>query len=46
MQSGSGDTDDSAGLTGLGNLVIGYDEDGGSDTKTGSHNLVIGMEHT
>lgn len=31
---------------GLGNLIIGYDEDDGTDTKTGSHTLVIGRHHT
>ena len=31
--------------TGLGNLIVGYDENGGSDVKTGSHNLVVGKEH-
>ena len=50
IQSGSGSTDDGYGdtgtLYGLGNLVIGYDEDDGGDSKTGSHNLVIGAEHT
>jgi len=41
---GSGDT---AGATnGLGNLLIGYDEDDGGDTKTGSHNLVLGRDHS
>lgn len=30
---------------GLGNLIIGYDEDDG-DTKTGSHNIVVGPYHT
>ena len=29
---------------GVGNLIVGYDE--GSDTKDGSHNLVIGPQHT
>ena len=47
IESGSGTTADS---TGLGNLVIGYDEDSlGASTidpnRTGSHNLVIGADH-
>ncbi|HKI98155.1 MAG TPA: hypothetical protein VKB51_06735 [bacterium] len=57
IRSGSGYTDDTLGptgeLTGLGNLIIGYDEatvaepgDPTEDFKTGSHNLVIGSEHT
>jgi hypothetical protein len=50
VKSGCGSTDDTtggcAGLSGKGNLIIGYDEDTGSDVKTGSHNLVIGPEHT
>ena len=33
-------------VNGLGNLIIGYDEDMGGDTKTGSHNLVVGAGHT
>lgn len=31
---------------GKGNLIVGYDEDIGGDSKTGSHNLVIGAGHT
>ncbi len=46
LQSGSGATNDNGSLLGLGNLIIGYDTDDGSDTKTGSHNLVVGDEHT
>lgn len=33
----------------LGNLILGYNEDvgaDGADTRSGSHNLVIGAEHT
>jgi len=44
IQSGSGATDGS--VNGLGNLIVGYDEDDGSDDKTGSHNLVVGIEHS
>jgi len=32
-------------LTGLGNLVIGYDENPFSSPHNGSHNLVVGPEH-
>jgi hypothetical protein len=47
IESGSGNTVDS---TGLGNLVIGYDEDSNDPLaidadRTGSHNLVIGSQH-
>jgi hypothetical protein len=32
---------------GLGNVIIGYNEDEGSDeTRTGSHYLIVGKEHT
>lgn len=41
---GTGD-DDSPDVNGLGNLIIGYDEDDEND-KTGSHNLVLGPYHT
>jgi hypothetical protein len=45
--SGSGQTVDT---TGLGNLVVGYDEDSHNTeiidgNRTGSHNLVIGTQH-
>jgi len=33
-------------VNGTGNLIIGYDEELGTDDKTGSHNLVIGLGHT
>jgi hypothetical protein len=34
-------------VNGLGNLVIGYNEDTGpANTRTGSHNLIVGIEHT
>jgi hypothetical protein len=47
IESGSGNTTDT---TGLGNLVIGYDEDSLAAStidpnRTGSHNLVVGMDH-
>ena len=40
---GSGNTDGS--VNGLGNLIVGYNETRGSgDDRTGSHNIVVGME--
>jgi len=63
VRSGSGGTSDGCGprapdfpncesLTGLGNLLVGYNElltprppPGGGDRRTGSHNLVIGRRH-
>ena len=44
IRSGSGDT--FGAVNGTGNLIIGYNENDGSDTKSGSHNLVIGADHT
>jgi hypothetical protein len=41
--SGSGETAEA--VNGTGNIIIGYDEDNGND-KSGSHNLVVGMNHT
>lgn len=55
IRSGSGATDDNVpsggALTGLGNLIIGYDEPvsaggEGPQPRTGSHNLIVGAEHT
>ena len=49
IRSGSGATDDGGVLTGLGNLVVGYNEDPSVPIvgyRDGSHNLVIGQEHT
>jgi hypothetical protein len=49
--SGSGTTDDGGTPLGLGNLIIGYDEDPGPGSplnpgdRGGSHNLVIGRFH-
>lgn len=40
VQSGSGDTFGT--VNGVGNLVVGYDE-GDPAEKTGSHNLIVGM---
>ena len=60
VRSGTGGTDDGCslaepncpGLTGLGNLILGYNELEPSQTfpsrpvgRTGSHNLVVGPEH-
>jgi hypothetical protein len=47
IESGSGTTVDS---TGLGNLVVGYDEDSMEPAtidvnRTGSHNLIVGPQH-
>jgi outer membrane murein-binding lipoprotein Lpp len=48
--SGSGATDDKGNRTGLGNLIIGYDEVPTPPLKPGdrggSHNLVVGRSHT
>jgi hypothetical protein len=46
IQSGSGFTDDDGEMTGVGNLIVGYDEDMGDADKTGSHNLVVGSGHS
>ncbi|HEY0792000.1 MAG TPA: hypothetical protein VGD78_13125 [Chthoniobacterales bacterium] len=52
LVSGSGATDDGGNPRGLGNLIIGYNEDPGSrgvslepGDRGGSHNLVIGRYH-
>ncbi len=42
VRNGDGST---ASTNGLGNLIVGYDEDSG-DTKSGSHNLVVGPYHS
>jgi hypothetical protein len=39
---GSGQT---AGVNGLGNLIVGYNENNVAATRTGSHNLVVGYDH-
>jgi hypothetical protein len=41
--SGSGSTDGT--VNGVGNLIVGYNEDGAAATRTGSHNLVVGIDH-
>ncbi|WP_143308158.1 hypothetical protein [Candidatus Entotheonella palauensis] len=50
IRSGSGDTNDSGVLTGLGNLVVGYNEAPGdlepvAGERNGAHNFIIGREH-
>jgi hypothetical protein len=42
--SGSGST--KTGVNGVGNLVIGYDENPGKHAQTGSHDLILGEEQT
>jgi hypothetical protein len=44
VQSGTGSTDGT--VNGLGNLIVGYDENLGDNEKSGSHNLVVGSHHT
>lgn len=45
IRDGSGDTDGS--VNGKGNLIVGYNEDDfGAATRTGSHNLIVGPEHS
>ena len=50
VQSGSGYTDDRLGntgaLLGLGNVIIGYHENDGTDLRSGSHNLIVGSNHS
>jgi len=46
VRSGSGRTDDGGNPVGLGNLIVGYDEVGEDDAKTGSHNLILGPHHS
>lgn len=43
IQSGDGST--SGAVNGLGNLIVGYDEDDGGNDKSGSHNLILGANH-
>jgi hypothetical protein len=42
--SGSGVTDGT--VNALGNLIVGYNENNFAATRTGSHNLVVGLDHT
>ena len=46
VRNGTGTTDGTT--NGLGNLIVGYNEDAVSPTatRTGSHNLVVGPEHS
>ena len=44
VNSGSGSTDGT--VNGLGNLIVGYNEQGSSDFSTGSHNLIVGRSHS
>jgi hypothetical protein len=50
VRSGSGATNDSGSLTGLGNLIVGYNEGpspcSGIGERPGSHNLVVGDLHS
>lgn len=43
IRSGTGHTEGD--LNGLGNLIVGYNESS-SDTRTGSHNLIVGSLHS
>ena len=44
IRSGSGNTDGAA--NGLGNLIVGYNEErSSSNVRTGSHNIVVGQQH-
>jgi hypothetical protein len=43
VRNGSGRTESN---NGLGNLIVGYNERGESGVQTGSHNVVVGREHT
>ena len=44
IRSGSGKTDGT--VNGLGNLIVGYNANTGGFARTGSHNLVVGDQHT
>ena len=33
-------------LLGLGNVIIGYNESDGTDLRSGSHNLIVGSNHS
>ena len=43
IQSGTGATDGP--LNGRGNLIVGYNKASNGQTRTGSHNLIVGDEH-
>jgi len=44
IRSGSGSTDGA--VNGLGNLIVGYNANTGAHDRSGSHNVVVGDEHT
>ena len=47
VRSGSGSTDDNNTLSGLGNLIVGYNEQQTTAvSRTGSHNLIVGGQHS
>lgn len=43
VTSGSGAT--AGAVNGKGNVIVGYNEGSGGQTRTGSHNIVVGREH-
>jgi hypothetical protein len=47
VRSGSGYTDDDGTLTGLGNLIVGYNEELSTPVigRGGAHNIVVGVDH-
>jgi len=51
IRSGSGSTSDGCDfdpncvLSGLGNLIVGYNENTAAHLRTGSHNLIVGWDH-
>jgi len=45
ITDGTGSTACSGGCSGLGNVIVGYDE-GAAQNKEGAHNLVVGPDHT
>lgn len=47
VRSGSGSTDNGGGApNGRGNLIVGYNGVLGGETRTGSHNLIVGDDHS
>jgi len=42
--NGTGTTDGAT--NGEGNVIVGYNTDNGGDTKTGSHSVIVGDDHT
>ncbi len=45
VRSGAGSTEEAGTLSGLGNLVVGYNESPALPDRSGAHNLVVGSEH-